>query len=212
MPRTSIKGQVLADLVAEFTESPLEVEAKKRGMDRKSVGMISLQDPLSWTVYIDGAENQRGSRMGLILVSPEKITIEKSLRLDFSATKNEAEYKALLMGMVMVQRIGRKAVEMFLDTRLVVSQVKGKLEARDVRMQGYLSQVKHLQSGFESFNILHIPRSGNTHANSLATLATFSTQSLPRIILVEDLCKPTKGEKKMVHVHQVKEGLAGWIP
>ena len=90
--------------------------------------------------------------------------------------------------------------------------MKGKLEARDVRMQGYLSQVKHLQSGFESFNILHIPRSGNTHANSLATLATFSTQSLPRIILVEDLCKPTKGEKEMVHVHQVKEGLAGWIP
>ena len=95
---------------------------------------------------------------------------------------------------------------MFSDSRLVVGQVKGELEVRDVRMQGYLSQVKHLQSGFESFNILHIPRSGNTHANSLATLATFSTQSLPRIILVEDLCKPTKGEKEMVHVHQVKVG------
>ena len=162
-------------------------------MDEKSVGMISLKDPISWRVYIDGVANQRGSRVWLVLVSLEKITIEKSLRLDFSATKNEAEYKALLMGMVMVQRIGRKAVEMFLDSRLVVSQVKGKLEARDVRMQGYLSQVKHLQSGFESFNILHIPRSGNTHANSLATLATFSTQSLPRIILVEDLCKPMEG-------------------
>ena len=47
MPCTSIKGQVLADLVVEFTESPLEVEAEKRGMDGKSVGMISLQDPLS---------------------------------------------------------------------------------------------------------------------------------------------------------------------
>ena len=90
--------------------------------------------------------------------------------------------------------------------------MKGKLEARDVKMQGYLSQVKHLQSGFESFNILHIPRSGNTHVDSLATLATFSMQSLPRVILVEDLCKPMKGKKEMVHVHQVKEGLARWIP
>ena len=47
---------------------------------------------------MDGAANQRGSGEGLVLVSPEKITIEKSLRLGFSATNNEAEYKALLMG------------------------------------------------------------------------------------------------------------------
>ena len=62
----------------------------------------------------------------------------------------------------------------FFDSRLVVGQVKGELEARDVRMQEYLNQVRHLQSGFESFNLLHISRSGNTHADSLATLATSS--------------------------------------
>ena len=77
--------------------------------------------------------------MGLVLVSPEKITIEKSLRLDFSNTNNEAENEALLVGMIMVQRMGRKAAEMFLDSRLVVGKVKGELEAKDVRMQGYLS-------------------------------------------------------------------------
>jgi len=48
MPRISVKGQVLADLVAEFVESPLEVEVEKRGVDGKSVGMIYLQDPLSF--------------------------------------------------------------------------------------------------------------------------------------------------------------------
>ena len=46
--------------------------------------------------------------------------------------------------------MGGKAVKMFLDSRLVVGQVKGELEARDERMQGYLSQVRHLQLGFES--------------------------------------------------------------
>ena len=51
--------------------------------------------------------------MGLILVSSEKITIEKSLRLGFSATNNEAEYEALLVGMAMVQifKIGRRPSE-----------------------------------------------------------------------------------------------------
>ena len=99
---------------------------------------------------------------GLVLISPEKLIIEKSLRLGFSATNNEAEYKVLLKGMSMVQRVEGKVVKMFSDSRLVVGQVGGELEARDERMQGYLSQVRHLQSKFESFSLLHIPRSGNT--------------------------------------------------
>ena len=77
--------------------------------------------------------------MGLVLISPEKITIEKSLRLGFSATNNEVEYEALLVRMTMVQKMGRKVVEVFSDSRLVVGLVKGELEARDVRMQDYLS-------------------------------------------------------------------------
>ena len=59
--------------------------------------------------------------------------------MGFSITNNETEYEALLERMSMVQRMGKKAVEMFSDKRLVVGQVKGDLEARDKRMQGYLS-------------------------------------------------------------------------
>ena len=42
MPRTSIKGQVLADLVAEFTESPIEVEVEEHRLEGKQVQLISL--------------------------------------------------------------------------------------------------------------------------------------------------------------------------
>ena len=79
-----------------------------------------------------------------MLISPEKIIIEKSLRLDFSVTNNETEFEALLMGMVMVQRMSGKSVKVFLDSRLVVGQVKGEFEAKDERMQGHLSQVRCL--------------------------------------------------------------------
>ena len=75
----------------------------------------------------------------------------------------------------MVQKMRGKAVEVFSDSRLAVGQVKGELEARDVRMQDYLSQVRRLQSDFEFFNLSHVSRSGNTHVDSLATLATSST-------------------------------------
>ena len=83
MPCTSVKGQILVDLVAEFAKAPLESEIEAQHVDGKSVGSISLQEPFHWKVYVDGAANQRRSGMGLVLVSPEKLTIEKSLRLGF---------------------------------------------------------------------------------------------------------------------------------
>ena len=155
-------------------------------------------------MYVNGAANQRGSGVGLVLISPEKITIEKSLRLGFSATNNEVEYEALLQGIAMVQKMGGKALEVFSDFKLVVGQVRGELEARDVRMQEYLSQVKRLQSDFEFFNLTHVSRSGNTHADSLATLATSLEQGLPRIILVEDLYNIVIIKKDMVQIYQVR--------
>ena len=204
MLRTSVKGQVLADLIVEFAEPPIEIVAEEQNMDGKSVGTISVQEPSRWKVYVDGAANQKGSKVGLVLISPEKIIIEKSLRLRFSTINNKTEYESLLQGMVMIQKMGGKAVEVFLDSRLVVGQVKGELKAKDVRMQGYLSQIKHLQLDFESFDVSHVSRNGNTHANSLATLATSSALGLPQVILVKDLCKADGVKKDMVQIHQVK--------
>ncbi|XP_075669642.1 uncharacterized protein LOC142639326 [Castanea sativa] len=153
MPRTSIKSQVLANLVAEFAGPSIKEEEEKQNMEDKPAGVVFLQKPLSWRVYIDGATNQRGFGMGLVMVSPEGIVIEKFLRLGFSATNNKAEYEALLVGMTMVQKMEGKALEVFSDSRLVVGQVEGELEVKDSRMQKYLSQVKHLQSSFDSFTL-----------------------------------------------------------
>ena len=174
MPRTSIKGQVLADLVAEFTEFPVEGLNPAKEMDGKLVDAISQHGLSPWEIYVDGALNQKGSGIGLVLISPEKVIVEKSLRLDFSATNNEAEYEPVMIGIAMVQRMGGKSVKVFSDSRLVVGQVKGEFEAKDERMKGYLSQVKCLQSEFDSFYLMHIPRNGNTHVDSLAMLATSS--------------------------------------
>ena len=42
MSRTSVKGQVLTDLVAEFPETPFEEKVERQNMDRKLVSMVSL--------------------------------------------------------------------------------------------------------------------------------------------------------------------------
>ena len=85
----------------------------------------------------------------------------------------------LLVGMTMVQRMGGKSIKLLSDSRLVVGQVRGEFKAKDERMQGYLNQVKCLQPKFDSFDLLHVPRNSNAHADSLAMLATSSAQNLP---------------------------------
>ncbi|XP_075674841.1 uncharacterized protein LOC142644037 [Castanea sativa] len=110
-------------------------------MDGKSVGMAFLQEPLSWRVYVDAATNQRGFEVGLVMVSPKGIVTEKSLRLGFSTTNNEAGYEALLVRMTMVQKMGGKVVEMFLDSRLVVGQSPPRRITRRDLWKSYRGQI-----------------------------------------------------------------------
>ena len=122
------------DLVVEFAESPIGEDREEQGMNGKSVGLISLQGPLSWKMYVNGMANQKESGVELVVTSPKGIIIDKSLRLGFSTTNNEAESEALLEGMALVQRMGVGSMEIFSNSRLVIGQVKGELEAKDVRM------------------------------------------------------------------------------
>ena len=101
--------------MAEFIEPLIEELKSTKNIDEKLVGTISQYCLPMWEVYVDGASNQKGSGVGLVLMSPKKVVIEKSLRLDFLATNNEAEYETLLEGMTMVQRIGGKSIKLFKD-------------------------------------------------------------------------------------------------
>ena len=89
-------------MVAKFAKPLVEIVVEGRNMDGKPVGEISIPRPPCWKVYVDGVANQRGSGVGLVLMSPKKTIMEKSLRLRFLATNNEAEYEALLQEMTMV--------------------------------------------------------------------------------------------------------------
>ena len=64
MPRTCVKGQVLADLVAKFTEPEADELLAQRDKDEKLVGTISQYCPPTWEVHVDGALNQKGAGVG----------------------------------------------------------------------------------------------------------------------------------------------------
>ena len=67
-------------------------------------------------------------------MTPEKLVLEKSLRLGFPTTNNEVEYEALLARIEMVGKLGGEVLEIYLDSCLVVGQINREFEARDQRM------------------------------------------------------------------------------
>ena len=80
---------------------------------------------------MDGAANWKGVGVGIVVIIPKTLVMEKSLRLDFLATNNEAEYETLLARLAMVNQLRGEVVEVYSDSRLVVGQVNGEFEARD---------------------------------------------------------------------------------
>ncbi|XP_065622758.1 uncharacterized protein LOC112030837 [Quercus suber] len=177
-PRHAVKGQVLADFVAEF--SP-----------RNGGEMICQVEVRPWKVFVDGASSSQGAGAGIVIFSPEGLRLEHSFRLGFKASNNEAEYEALIAGLRAALKLGARSVEIHSDSRLVVSQIQGSFEARDPRMKAYLCTTKMIISKFVSVKVSQVGRAQNRHADSLATLASSSIENVPRLIRVELVAEPS---------------------
>ena len=105
-PRSVVKGQVLADFVAEFSPKG---------------EMVYQLEHRPWKVHVDEASSAKGARTGIVIITPEGILLEHSFRLGFNASNNEVEYKALLAGLRAVLRLEARDVEVYSDSRLIVN-------------------------------------------------------------------------------------------
>ena len=72
-----------------------------------------------------------GANAGIDVITPEGIQLEHSFKLGFRASNNEAEYEALLIGLRTVLGMNARDVELYSNSRVVVSQVQGSFEAKE---------------------------------------------------------------------------------
>lgn len=84
-----------------------------------------------WVLSVDGATNSKGSRVGIILEDPQGALIEQSLHFAFRASNNQAEYEALIAGMLLAKKLGVKELTAKSDSLLVTGQVSGEYQAKD---------------------------------------------------------------------------------
>ena len=132
-----------------------------------------------------------GASAGVVIVTHEGIRLEHTFRLGFQASNNEAEYEALLAGLKVVLELGARDVEAYTDSRLVVNQIQGTFEAQDPRMRAYLQTTRGIMEKFCTAKVYQISRTQNRYADSLATLASSTTEGIPRMIRVELIPQPS---------------------
>ena len=149
-PRTTIKGQILADFIMEFT-SAASTEATQLTPDL----------PI-WRLSVDGAANAQGSGAGLILTSPDGIDVEYGLRFGFQDSNNEAEYEAVIDGLNLAHSMEADQLEVSSDSQLVVKQIEDSYKARGEKMILYLKKVRELLRKFIRVQVKHVPRTENS--------------------------------------------------
>ncbi|GJW76754.1 reverse transcriptase domain-containing protein [Tanacetum coccineum] len=189
-PRTSAKGQILADFIVECPEDdPLDtpMEAKEE-----------LSDP--WTLFTDGSSCIDGSGADLILINPKGAEFSYALRFRFDATNNEAEYEALIASLRIAEQMGIISIQANVDSRLVANQVNGSYIAKEPDMIQYLEKVKTLAGNFKKFSIKQVPRSKNKKADALSKIASTSFAHLTKQVLVEELNKKSINEVEVLAI------------
>ncbi|XP_022003391.1 uncharacterized protein LOC110900838 [Helianthus annuus] len=164
--RTAIKGQVIADFLAEIPGGEVIQDPAVQDISESSTARQT------WKLYTDESSSGKGSGAGLMLISPDEIRLMYAMRFDFECSNNEAEYEALLTGLRMAQSMGATRVDVYVDSLLVNNQVNETYEAKDETVAKYLAKTKELIASFNSVTLNHVHRGKNQIADALSKLAT----------------------------------------
>nr|GEY72400.1 reverse transcriptase domain-containing protein [Tanacetum cinerariifolium] len=143
------------------------------------------------------------------LTSPEGVEFIYALRFQFTASNNEAEYEALVVGLRIAARMAVQNVKVSVDSKLVAIQVLGTYVAKEDNMVKYLKIGKSLVSGFTTFSISQVPRSKNKKADTLSKIVLTSFAHLSKQVLVEVLENKSIVEKEIATV--IEEDGPTWM-
>nr|MCH9869605.1 reverse transcriptase-like protein [Serratia marcescens] len=196
IPQTAIKGQIIADFLAAHPipeDSPLAIN-----LPGEDIMFSEIQD-LCWTMFFDGASSvspktatcpeQSLAGAGIVFETPDGRIFHFSFSLDMQLTNNEAEYEALIAGLLMAKEAEITKIRVYGDSQLIVRQVNGVYEVRKEELKEYCSKAQELMGYFEFVQIEHISRSKNHKADALSKLAAALTL-------------PEEGALKVIVVHR----------
>jgi ribonuclease HI len=134
-PMKAVKGQALADLITERINT--------------NIATLSVR---AWAMYFDGSTCEDGCGIGILLVSPRGVTYSFSIRLSAPCTNNLAEYEAVCRGVELLFEARAEAVEVFGDSKLVISQLTEEYRCESESLFPLWMQCRELMIQFRYIN------------------------------------------------------------
>jgi ribonuclease HI len=159
--RTTIKSQVLADFIVDWTGPTRQQEEPSEKV---------------WSIHYDGAWCHVGAGATAIITSPTGIKHRYTARLSFAlesdrCTNNIAEYEAVILGLHKLKALGVTTCIIKTDSKVVAGQVEKDYSAKDPALMQYLTAVRSLEKQFKGFTLQHVDRARNEEADTLAKAA-----------------------------------------
>lgn len=141
--RKALKAQMFVDFIAKLTLSTLE-------------------PAYTWVVFTNMSSNSPGSGVGLILENEVELIVEESLCFMFSTTKNQAEYEAVIVGLMLTVEMGGNIIRLRIDSQLMVSYIKEEAHTKESLLQQYVILAMEKLHKFNTLETIHVRRKQNT--------------------------------------------------
>ena len=123
-------------------------------------------------IYTDGGArgNPGPAGIGVVIWSGNELVGQHKKYIG-EATNNQAEYKAVILALEEVKKIGAEELNFFLDSELAVKQINREYKVKDKDLAALFVQVWNLSMGFKKVTFTHVPREKNKEADKLVNEA-----------------------------------------
>ena len=194
-PRTTIKSQVLADFIVDWTGPTRQQEE-------------SLEKV--WTIHCDCAWCHVGAGAAAIITSPTGVKYRYAARLSFAlesnrCTNNIAEYEAVILGLHKLRALGVTTCIIRTDSKVVAGQVEKEYSAKDPTLMQYLIAVRSLEKQFKGFTLQHVDCAKNKEADALAKAAA-KGEALPSDVFYHVIGTPVVRNPEGLQITQDTKG------
>ncbi|XP_042423100.1 uncharacterized protein LOC122010656 [Zingiber officinale] len=158
--RSEVTTFVTADLIDE--KKPELVACLKQNYDvfawsTHELLVQNAEPDVTWKIFVNGSSTLQGSRIRILLILPREDRMQLSVRIDYRATNNEAEYKVLIAGLQAARHVGATRVLIYSDSQLAAQQLLSTFEKSNALLKLYAEVFEKLKADFQEMIIQKIP-------------------------------------------------------
>ena len=129
-----------------YAKNPVEGESGKEDFLDKDILDIKLG---AWRMYFDGAMNQYGNGIGVLLIILDGSHVPLVIKLNFEATNSIAKYESYIAEMEALQELGVREAEAFGDSMLVIAQAQKLWKVKEEHLKPYQQYLEELTKTFD---------------------------------------------------------------